>query len=202
MLPALFVSHGAPTLPLEHSAAHDFLAGLGQAMERPGAILAVSAHWETAQPTVSAASEPETIHDFHGFPPELYRLRHPAPGAPQLAARVEKLLQTQGLPAAIDPHRGLDHGAWTPPILMYPEADIPVTQLSVQPGAGPAHHFRVGEALRPLRDEGVLIFGTGGATHNLREFFSHPDAAGAVPWVVEFDEWLAAAVESKRMDTI
>lgn len=201
-LPALFVSHGAPTLPLETGPANAFLSGLGHEIGRPRAILAVSAHWETGQPTVSAASAPETIYDFHGFPRELYRLRYPAPGAPQLAQRTAGLLRAQGLQAAIDPDRGLDHGAWTPLILMYPEADIPVTQLSVQPGAGSTHHVRLGEALRPLRDEGVLILGTGGATHNLREFLSHPAAAGAASWVTEFDEWLAAAIESQRTEDL
>lgn len=196
--PAIFVSHGAPTLPLEQSAANDFLRNLGPSLSKPDAILAVSAHWDSERPTVSAVQQPETIYDFHGFPQDLYRLRYPAPGAPQLADRVAGLLKGQGLRAEIDLGRGLDHGAWTPLILMYPEADIPVTQLSIQPHLGPEHHYRVGEALRPLRDENVLILASGGATHNLREFFGHRDAAGAPSWVKEFDEWLAAAVEARR----
>jgi 4,5-DOPA dioxygenase extradiol len=197
-MPVLFVSHGAPTLPLESSAAHDFLEGVGAALDRPRAILAVSAHWETGQPAVSTAVQPETIYDFHGFPEALYRLRYPAPGAPQLAARVARLLAASGMPARLDPQRGLDHGAWTPLILMYPQADIPVTQLSVQPQAGAEYHLRLGEALRPLRDEGVLILASGSVTHNLREFRAHHRDAQPPAWVTEFNEWLAAALLQGR----
>jgi 4,5-DOPA dioxygenase extradiol len=197
-MPVLFVSHGAPTLPLESGAAHDFLAGVGAALDRPRAILAVSAHWESGQPAVSTAVQPETIYDFHGFPEALYRLRYPAPGAPQLAARVAGLLAAGGMPARPDPQRGLDHGAWTPLILMYPQADIPVTQLSVQPQAGAEYHLRLGEALRPLRDEGVLILASGSVTHNLREFRAHHRDAQPPAWVTEFNEWLAAALLEGR----
>ena len=196
--PALFVSHGSPTLPLEQSAATDFLRQLGPSLGRPEAILVVSAHWDTARPAVSAAGQPETIYDFYGFPPELYRLRYPAPGAPKLAERVAGLLEAGGLSAQVDPERGLDHGAWTPLMLMYPQADIPVTQLSIQSRLGPAHHVRLGEALRPLREEGVLIFASGGATHNLRELRHQRGNPEPQPWVVEFNEWLARAVLSQN----
>ena len=113
-LPAIFVSHGSPTLPLEQSPAVDFLKGIGSALGRPEAILIVSAHWDTARPAVSAAAKPETIYDFYGFPRELYRLHYAAPGAPQLAQRVVELLAAAGMETDIDPDRGLDHGAWTP----------------------------------------------------------------------------------------
>ena len=201
-LPVLFVSHGAPTLPLESSAAHDFLAGLGAALDRPRAILAVSAHWETGQPAVSTAIQPETIYDFHGFPQALYRLRYPAPGAPQLAARVAGLLAAGEMPARLDAQRGLDHGAWTPLILMYPQADMPVTQLSIQPQAGAEYHLKLGEALRPLRDEGVLILASGSVTHNLREFRGSAGRDARPPaWVTEFNEWLAAVlIEGRQAD--
>jgi 4,5-DOPA dioxygenase extradiol len=198
--PAIFVSHGSPTLPLEQSAATDFLRKLGPSLGRPQAILAVSAHWDTPAPAVSAVERPETIYDFYGFPPELYRLRYPAPGAPQLADRTAGLLAAKGMRAQIDPGRGLDHGAWTPLILMYPEADIPVTQLSIQSRLGPDHHVRLGEALRPLRDEGVLIFASGGATHNLRELRHQRGNPVPQPWVVEFNEWLADALTSRRKE--
>lgn len=196
--PALFVSHGSPTMPLEKSAANDFLRGLGATLGRPEAILMVSAHWDTERPAVSGAQQPETIHDFYGFPPELYRLRYPAPGAPRLARRVAGLLGGQGYEVDIDPERGLDHGAWTPLILAYPEADIPVTQFSIQSHLGPAHHVKIGEALRPLRDEGVLIFASGGATHNLRELSRQRGNPVPQQWTAEFNEWLAEALLARR----
>ena len=200
--PSIFVSHGSPTLPLERGPAVDFLRGLGGTLGRPEAILMVSAHWDTGRPAVSAATQPETIHDFYGFPPPLYQLRYPAPGAPELASRVSDLLEAKGLRTDIDPKRGLDHGAWTSLYLMYPEADIPVTQLSIQSRLGPAHHVRLGEALRPLRDEGVLIFASGGATHNLGELRYQRGNPVPQPWVVEFNEWLADAVLSGRRDDL
>ena len=200
--PAVFVSHGSPTLPLEHSVAVDFLRGLGTTLGRPEAILVASAHWDTARPAVSTAENPETIYDFYGFPPELYRLRYPAPGAPGLAKRAAGLLADAGMQPQVDPTRGLDHGAWTSLMLMYPEADIPVTQLSIQSRLGPAHHVRLGEALQPLRDEGVLIFASGGATHNLGELRYQRGNPVPQPWVVEFNEWLASAVLSQRTDDL
>ena len=197
-LPALFISHGAPTLPLEDSPARHFIASLGRELPKPRAILAVSAHWETVQPVVSTAEKPETIHDFHGFPRALYELTYPAPGAPDLARRAVALLGAEGIPAGTDAARGLDHGAWTPLLLMYREADIPVTQLSIQPHEGPEHHWRIGEALRPLREEGVLIVASGSATHNLREFRANALGSEPAEWAHAFGEWLASAVEEGR----
>ena len=200
--PALFLSHGSPTLPLEKSAATDFLRRLGPSLGRPEAILMVSAHWDTERPAVSGAERPETIYDFYGFPPELYRLQYPAPGAPKLAQRVAGLLGERGFSTDIDPGRGLDHGAWTPLILAYPQADIPVTQLSIQSHLGPEHHVRLGEALRPLRDEGVLIIASGGATHNLRELSRQRGNPVPQPWAAEFNDWLAGALQSRRTDDL
>jgi 4,5-DOPA dioxygenase extradiol len=200
--PALFVSHGSPTLPLERGEAVDFLRQLGRSLGRPEAILAVSAHWDTARPAVSSVEEPETIYDFYGFPEELYRLRYPAPGAPGMAKRAASLLADAGMQPQVDPQRGLDHGAWTSLMLMYPQADIPVTQLSIQSRLGPAHHVRLGAALRPLREEGVLIFASGGATHNLRELRHQRGNPVPQPWVVEFNEWLAHALKSRRTDDL
>lgn len=201
-MPALFVSHGAPTLPLEDSPARHFIAGLGAELPRPAAILAVSAHWETPRPSVSAAERPETIHDFHGFPEALYRLRYPAAGAPQLARRVAHLLRDAGLSVDIDEDRGLDHGAWTPLLLMYPQAAIPVTQLSIQPQQDARYHWQLGEALRPLRDDGVLILASGSATHNLREFRGRAASSDAAPWARAFGEWLADTLEHGRTDDL
>jgi 4,5-DOPA dioxygenase extradiol len=188
-LPTLFLSHGSPMLPFEEIPARGFIAGLGPRLPRPSAILCVSAHWETRDPAVSGAERPETIHDFYGFPEALYRLRYPAPGAPDLARRTAELLGTSGIECRIDPARGLDHGAWNPLLLIYPAADIPVAQLALQQPLGPRHHYAIGEALAPLRSEGVLLLASGGAVHNLGQF-----AAGGgrtAPWAVAFDDWLA-----------
>jgi 4,5-DOPA dioxygenase extradiol len=201
-LPALFISHGAPTLPLEDSPARRFIEALGRELPKPLAILAVSAHWETARATVSSAEKPETIHDFRGFPQALYDLRYPAPGAPGLARRVVELLREHDIPAAVDPGRGLDHGAWSPLLLMYPRAEIPVTQLSIQPHEGPQYHWHVGEALRPLREEGVLIVASGSTTHNLREFRANASGSEPVSWALEFGEWLASTLEQGRTNDL
>lgn len=188
-LPALFVSHGSPMLVFEDIPARHFIAGLGRTIERPQAILCISAHWETERPTVSAATAPETIHDFYGFPDELYRLRYPAAGAPALARRVAALLDDAGIGGAVDPSRGLDHGAWNPLLLIYPQADVPVAQLSIQAHLDPAHHAKLGRALQPLRREGVLVLASGGAVHNLRQF--HVDREQPAPWALSFEAWLA-----------
>ena len=200
--PAIFVSHGAPTLPIEASPAREFLSSLGKTLGKPQAILVVSAHWESGEAAVSAVAQPETIHDFFGFPQELYRLTYPVPGAPDLAMRVSQLLGGKGVVTHVHPTRGLDHGAWVPLLLMYPEADIPVTQLTVQPELGTAHHLQLGEALRPLREQGVLILGSGGATHNLYEFGRHRHDAPPPAWVTGFQEWLARTIEGGNKDDL
>jgi 4,5-DOPA dioxygenase extradiol len=192
LMPSVFVSHGAPTLALEKNDTVEFLRDLGARLPRPRAILCVSAHWATRVPTLSAAERPETIHDFGGFPAELYRVRYEAPGAPRLAARAAELLSAAGIESEVSPSRGLDHGAWVPLSLIYPERDVPVAQLSVQPGAAAAEHFRVGRALAPLRGERVLILSTGGATHNLHRIGRGPDTP---EWAARFDEWLDEKVE-------
>ena len=203
-LPALFLSHGSPGLILEDCPARRFLASLGQNLPRPQAILVVSAHWESDKPEVTAAAAPETIHDFFGFPDALYRIDYGAPGAPDLAARIQSLLTTAGFEAGLDVERGLDHGAWAPLHLAYPAADIPVVQLSLQSRLGSDHHLALGEALRPLRGEGVLIVGSGTATHNLRAFRQHRlslDMA-PLPWAAAFADWLAEAVADDRREAL
>lgn len=196
--PALFLSHGAPTLLIEPSPARDFLARYGRELGPPEAIVVVSAHWETDRPRVTAAARPETIHDFHGFPRALYEHRYPAPGSPELAGRIVGLLDGAGLLAGLDPRRGLDHGAWVPLALLYPEASTPTLQVSVQPDLGPARHLALGRALRPLRDEGVLVIGSGSLTHNLHDFRGHALEAPPEPYVVTFGDWVTAAIEEGR----
>ncbi len=202
MHPSIFLSHGSPMLPLVAAPASEFLAGLGRLVEerhgRPKAILVSSAHWETAVPAVNAVAVNETIHDFHGFPRPLYDLRYHAPGAPVVAEQVHDLLVAAGLDCRIDRRRGLDHGAWCPLILAWPEADIAVLQVSVQSALGPAHHARLGAALRPLRAEGVLVIGSGSWTHDLRRFRGQPIDAPEGPDVTAFSEWMDLAVRQGR----
>lgn len=199
-LPSLFVSHGSPTLAMEPGPAGAFWHELAASLPRPKAVLCISAHWNTATPLLGSATRPETIHDFYGFPEPMYRLRYPAPGAPALAERAIGLLHAAGIPAAAEPRYGLDHGAWVPLQSFYPEADVPVAQLSVQPRRDARWHLQLGAALAPLRDEGVLVLGSGGATHNLRELDRH---GGAPPlWAKEFDDWLAAALADGRTEDV
>jgi 4,5-DOPA dioxygenase extradiol len=200
-LPALFVSHGAPTLSLTQTPVTDFLRRLGPSLpERPKAILVVSAHWETNTPEITASAVNATIHDFYGFPAELYALSYPAPGADWLTERVMSVLGQAGLPGQRDEARGLDHGAWVPLRLMYPDADIPVVQLSVQTARGPAYHLELGRILAPLREEGVLIIGSGSFTHDLSEFrhYYHQINAPEPDWVRDFADWTTSALTDGR----
>lgn len=195
-LPSLFVSHGAPTLSLDPGETGTFWQRLAQELPRPKAVLCVSAHWMTGEPAVSAPARNATIHDFHGFPEPLYRLVYPAPGSPELAARAAALLGEAEIGCAVDGERGLDHGAWVPLRLMYPVADVPVIQLSIQPERDAAWHYRLGAALAPLRREGVLVLASGGAVHNLRTVIWQ---GGPAPdWAVAFDNWLADALAAGR----
>lgn len=198
MLPALFLSHGAPTLPLDDAPARDFLRGLGQELGRPKAIVIASAHWETEVPAIGAAAHPETIHDFRGFPPELDTIRYEAPGSPDLAERASDLLCAAGLRSRLDRSRGLDHGAWVPLMLMYPQADIPVVPISVQPHLGPAHHLQLGQALTPLRADDVLVVGSGAFTHDLSRFRGNALAAETPADVAEFARWFEQALAEGR----
>lgn len=196
-LPTLFLSHGSPMLAIQDSPARRFLQSLGKSLERPKAIIVVSAHWETrGGPAVSLAQLPETIHDFGGFPRALFEMQYPAPGAPEAAERTAALLEAHGIPAGRSAQRGLDHGAWVPLSLMYPEANIPVAQLSVVHGASPAEQDRIGQALAALRGEGVLLVGSGSLTHNLYEFRGQGVDAPVPHWVSEFEAWMKARLET------
>jgi 4,5-DOPA dioxygenase extradiol len=196
-LPTLFLSHGSPMLALQDSPARRFLQGLGKTLARPEAIVVVSAHWETrGAPAVSLAPQPQTIHDFGGFPRALFEMRYPAPGAPAAAERTASLLEGAGIDVGRSKDRGLDHGAWVPLSLMYPDADIPVTQLSVMRGASPAEHERLGLALAALRHEGVLVVGSGSLTHNLYEFRGQGIDAPVPQWVSDFETWTKGRLEA------
>ncbi|MDE2307772.1 MAG: dioxygenase [Xanthomonadaceae bacterium] len=189
-LPSLYISHGSPMTALQPGLPGVRLAELAAALPRPRAIVVASAHWLARRPQVGSAATPETIHDFGGFPAALYRLRYPAPGAPALAARVGQLLDRAGLAATLQPGRGLDHGVWVPLRLLYPAADIPVVPLSIQPELGPAHQFAVGQALAPLRAEGVLLIGSGSITHNLHDLAAGYSAQRQAPYVQPFVDWI------------
>jgi 4,5-DOPA dioxygenase extradiol len=200
--PSLFISHGSPMMAVRDDAARRFLCTLGQEIGTPTAVAVISAHWETDGVRVSSASTPETIHDFGGFPRELYEMRYPARGATVLARRIVERLKKAGLSATEDPGRGLDHGAWIPMMLMYPGADIPVFQISIDPEAGPEHHLRLGQALREFRDEGVLILSSGSMTHNLGELRRGAPDAPVFPWVEEFVDWLVARIADNDIDAL
>ncbi len=199
-MPALYLGHGAPPL-LEDPVWMSELAGWSGAMRRPTAILIVSAHWESAPMTVGATARVPLVYDFYGFPRHYYELTYPAPGAPDLAAKVRGLMPATE-PVAQDPGRGLDHGAWVPLMAMYPEADIPTLQVSM-PDLDPEHLFAVGRRLAPLRDEGVLIVGSGFMTHGLPFIHAYMGHTGTAPaWSVEFDRWAAEALAAGDIDTL
>jgi 4,5-DOPA dioxygenase extradiol len=202
-LPALFISHGAPTLAVDEGHETRAWAKLASDLPRPREILAVSAHWDTREPEVSAAPRMETIHDFTGFPRALYQQRYPAPGAPDLARNVAKLLQQAGFSCRVDPSRGLDHGAWVPLKWMYPNADIPVTQLSVQSHRGPAHHLELGQAIASLGNDDVLVLATGGIVHNLGDLeWDKRGTREAAEWARQFNDWIADRVEKQALDDL
>lgn len=197
-LPALFVSHGAPNLVLHNTEARRFLEHAMRAWPRPDAIVIVSAHFEGDPIEIVTDPAPEMIYDFRGFEPELHEKVYPAPGAPELAGRIADLLSQAGIDHKVLEFRGYDHGAWVPLSLMFPDADIPVAQVSINPHAGAAAHHALGAALAPLRDDNVLIIGSGSATHNLHEFFNNTYAidAPAPDWVSTFGDWINDRIEA------
>ncbi|HEY0180799.1 MAG TPA: class III extradiol ring-cleavage dioxygenase [Dokdonella sp.] len=201
-LPTLFIPHGGgPCFFIEPPAGQAdpwremgaYLRGVAASIgRRPRAVLVISAHWEAAAPSVNVAARPPLLFDYYGFPEHTYRLRYPAPGAPALGERVRALLGDAGIAAVTERERGFDHGVFVPFLLIYPDADVPIVQLSLQAGLDPAAHLAIGRALAPLRDEDVLIVGSGMSYHNLRAWFA-PDA-GANLDAERFDAALTAAV--------
>ncbi|WP_095078677.1 class III extradiol ring-cleavage dioxygenase [Pseudomonas sp. Irchel s3h17] len=190
MLPSLFISHGSPMLALEPGASGPALARLAAELPTPSAIVIVSAHWESQDLRVSSGEHPRTWHDFGGFPAALFAVQYPAPGQPALAAQVVDRLKADGLPAQLDSERPFDHGVWVPLSLMYPRADIPVVQVSLPSHLGPALQTRVGQVLASLREQGVLLIGSGSITHNLRELDWHAGPESIEPWAKAFRDWM------------
>ena len=205
IMPVVFVSHGAPDALLNAPDALEDWRTISQRCPKPSAILVISAHWEAQLPVASLAESPETIHDFGGFSPELYRMTYPAPGAPELARRAVELLSARQIDAGLSQSRGLDHGAWIPLKVMYPDADIPVTQLSLIHNGSPMAHFKLGEALAPLRQEGVLILATGSITHNFN-WLSWRQSGGGKPELEnkarQFNNWVAEHVAKNDVQSL
>ena len=197
--PAVFISHGSPMVAVQRGAYQYALAEFGRTV-RPSAIVAVSAHWGSADTiSINGAVRHSTMHDFGGFPSALYELTYNAPGSPELAERIASLLRADKWEPKVISGRGLDHGVWIPLRLMYPDADIPVVEVSVPLQFPPEDLYRIGEAMAPLRHEGVLILASGGVVHNLR--LAHfEDVHHAVdPWAAEFDAWFRDAVEQNQL---
>ncbi|HEY8265554.1 MAG TPA: 4,5-DOPA dioxygenase extradiol [Steroidobacteraceae bacterium] len=197
-MPVLFVGHGNPMNAIEHNEFRANWTVLGNTLARPKAILCVSAHWETRDAYATATDAPETIHDFYGFPRALFEVRYPAPGEPALARRVAELVASERV--RLDPRRGLDHGAWSVLVAMYPEADVPVVQLSMDTSRPGRHHYELARQLAPLRDEGVLVMGSGNIVHNLRQFdFRDPTP---LAWASRCDAEIRAHVAAGRHDAL
>jgi 4,5-DOPA dioxygenase extradiol len=185
-LPAVFIGHGNPMNALLRNPYTEAWAALGKSFERPKAVLCVSAHWFAPGTGVTVTTAPRTIHDFGGFPRELYQVKYPAPGDPDLARRVQKLLAP--MPVTLDESWGLDHGTWAVLCHVYPHADIPVVQLSIDETQPPAVHYEIGRCLAPLRDEGVLIVGSGNMVHNLHTYAWGQHAVEPFDWAVRFEQ--------------
>ena len=201
LFPLLFVSHGAPSFAMEPGLAGKKLAELGRQLPQPDAIVILSPHWMTRDHvSVTASTRPKTIHDFGGFPDALYELSYPAPGAPELASHIVELLQTAGWDSRLDSNRGLDHGAWVPLLYLAPDADIPVVQVSMPATLDTRSAWKLGEALKPLREMNVLIVASGSLTHNLYEF------RGATPhgadYVKQFAAWTAQTLQARNIDQL
>lgn len=199
--PALFISHGSPMVLMEPSPGGSFMKKIPTLTKRPRAILSVTAHWMTHEPCVSNREAPETIYDFGGFPPTLYHMKYPAPGAPDVAEQATDLMRNQGLTAQTVEREGFDHGTWVPLKLAYPNADIPIAELSIQPNQDAAWHFKLGQALAPLRNDNVLILASGAITHNLHAYMTGrykrpPD------WVYGFSRWVQDAIVENRVDDL
>ncbi|GAA0342700.1 class III extradiol ring-cleavage dioxygenase [Bowmanella denitrificans] len=191
--PVVFLSHGGGPLPLLGDKSHlemlDVFASLKGRLTKPAAILLVSAHWEEPQFTLTATASPGLVFDYYGFPPETYQYRYPVPGAPDLALKTKALLQEHGLEAHLELHRGVDHGVFVPMLLLFPDADVPVVQLSLKRGLDAAEHLQLGQALQRLRQQGILLMGSGYTFHNLSAVMG-VKTASVVEKCLQFHDWL------------
>lgn len=201
--PAFFVTHGAPTFALRPGAAGAALSANAIATAIPRAIVIVSAHWDTAVPTVGFANKLETIYDFFGFPEALYQIRYPATGCHAAAEMVTEAIAAAGLPINRDAQRGLDHGAWIPLRVMFPDASVPIVPLSIQTNGGPQQAYQIGLALAPLASKGIMVIGSGSMTHNLRDYHVAARNGGRAPaYVRQFAEWIAEKIETNDLNAL
>ncbi len=201
MVPALFLAHGSPMLAIEDTKYTQFLAELGKKI-KPKAIVIFTAHWESNTLTISSSNDVyETIYDFGGFPPELYAVKYPAKGSEQVAAMLEEKFIKQGISVKKNTTRGLDHGSWTLLSRMYPKADIPVVQVSVNPYLSVNEQFKIGEALQGLGKEDILVIGSGVTVHNLR-MLKWEQSSAPEPWAAAFDDWLIDKIQKRELDSL
>jgi len=198
--PVLFISHGAPTFALEPGVLGPRLRALGEKLSRVRAVLVVSPHWQTRDLRIMAGTAPATMHDFGGFPRELYDLNYPAPGHPQYAAEAGRLLTAAGYSVSLDERCGLDHGAWVPLWHLLPGATVPVFQVSMPVTLDAAGALRLGRTLAPLREQGVMIVGSGSLTHNLYDL--RPPGSGEIAYAREFSDWVSRAVIGNAVDNL
>ncbi|MGA7614980.1 MAG: class III extradiol ring-cleavage dioxygenase [Thermoanaerobaculia bacterium] len=200
--PTLFISHGAPSVILDDPEFVAALRGFASRLPKPRAVILMSAHWESDTSVRLTARDPsKTIHDFGGFDRQLYSLHYPAPGDPELSRRIVSILEDASIDAAVDDSRGLDHGAWIPLLMLYPDADVPVIELSLPRPRSVDLVRRIGRALAPLRDEGMMLIGSGGVVHNLSEirFSSHPAVS---EWARRFDDWVWRCIRTRDFDEL
>lgn len=199
-MPSLFIAHGAPLLAIENNEYTQYLNKLGKNMPRPKAIVLFSAHWESQAQKVSNVDTYNTIYDFGGFPPELYQIQYPAQGDQQISNEIQNLFKENGIPFEIETERGLDHGAWVVLRLLYPNADIPVIAMSVNPKLLPEEQYKIGKALSALREKDVLVIGSGGTVHNLRAVKWSDNEIDQ--WAQEFDDWLAVHLDNWDLESL
>ncbi|SFE51199.1 dioxygenase family protein [Alteribacillus iranensis] len=202
MMPSLFIAHGAPLLAIEDNQYTQFLEELGRTLPRPQAIVLFSAHWEANTQQVSDVDEYSTIHDFGGFPRALFEIEYPAKGDHELSKDIQELFSAHSISYNVHPERGLDHGAWVVLKMLYPEADIPVISMSVNPRLTPAEQYEIGKALSSLRERDVLVIGSGGTVHNLGILSMHDDSDTVDEWALEFDAWLEQHVNGWNLPTL
>lgn len=200
MMPSYFFAHGAPSLVIEEHGYTHFLKGFAKERAKPKAIVLFSAHWENQVQSVGAADTYSTIYDFSGFPDQLYQMKYPAKGDASLSGQIQALFETQGIPSRLDYERGLDHGAWAVLKLLYPAADIPVIALSVNRNLTNGQQYQIGRALAALREQDIMIIGSGGTVHNLRRI--QWNASNPEDWAVSFDDWLHSKLVSWDLEAL